>query len=248
VSDAEVQNLEFAAGTPEPGSGPGNGDGDGRGPGRRRSGRRMAVLLGLLGALLVVLGTSRPWATVTVTGLPSLNEISVSGRRIAPAGLPVALAAALGAFVLAIARRVVRYLVGVGLSIAGVALAVDGVRAGRSESGAIHLALRDSLGIVNRSSGAADSFVAGTAAQLNGWYVVYVIGAVLIAVAGVVTLLTGAGWPGAGRRFEASPGRGPRRSSRDGPGDGARSGTDSADAWDALSRGEDPTSPGEDQT
>jgi hypothetical protein len=233
--------------------------------------RIIAVLLTLLGALIVIIGTSRPWATVSVTGLPSLNDISVSGRRAAPAGLPVALAAAAGAFVLAISGRVVRYLVGAGLALAGAALAVNGGQAGHSRSGVIHKALQDSLGIVNHSGTANDSLVGSASANQNSLYLIYVLGALVMLLAGVYTLVTARSWPVTGRRFErqnsadpdavdagagadggesvasASAEAGARRSLARASSRTAASNA-SADAWDALSRGEDPTSSGDDPT
>jgi hypothetical protein len=259
--------------------------------------RRIAVLLTLAGALLVIVATSRPWAQVTVSGLPSLNNLSVSGHRLAPAGLPVALAVAAGAFVLAISGRIVRYGVGAVLVLAGASLAASELVSGRSRSGVVHKALEDSLGIVNRSGGTgSDSFLSTAVVHQNALYLLYVVGALVILAAGLFTLVTGRSWPTTGRRFERTPtaadasdasihtvvtdptaagessvdqlspnqpgvdqlspdqssvealsGSRTRRNLAGAAGRSASSRA-AADVWDALSRGEDPTSSANDPT
>ncbi|WP_224275525.1 Trp biosynthesis-associated membrane protein, partial [Streptomyces sp. LS1784] len=73
-------------------------------------------------------------------------------------------------------------------------------------------------------SGSAATEVAHT-----GWPWVALVGGVLLALAGLLTLRYGRGWPAMGSRYEAPTRRTPART--DTPGD----------LWKALDRGEDPT-------
>jgi uncharacterized membrane protein (TIGR02234 family) len=228
--------------------GPQQVDSPADGPARAPAGRKTAVLLTLLGAGLIILACTRTWATVSLGGnLPGMSDLTVSGRRLAPAGIPVGLAAAAGAVVLVTSGRVVRVLVAAGLVVAGVLLAVNAARAGQDSSGAVASALRDSLGVFSRSgSGGISS--SGTHAEITVWPWPACLGAVLLLGAGLLVLIRGWSWPGPTRRYErsgaavASPGR--QAATRPGPAaDAGPAGT-----WDALSRGEDPTSGVDDPT
>lgn len=215
--------------------------------------RRAAVLLTLLGAGLVILAGSRTWATVNVgVDLPTLADLTVSGRRAVPAGVPIALAAAAGAIVLATSGRMVRVLVALGLVIAGAGLAVSSVRATADTSGAVAKALRDSLKVVGSPSDANSvngGLGAGSVADISIWPWVAGLGAGLIAGAGLLVLLQGWSWPGPTRRFERSADAvGAPGAAQSGPGSARPVDLGPADTWDALSRGEDPTSKLEEPT
>jgi uncharacterized membrane protein (TIGR02234 family) len=202
-------------------------------PGRRsvtHAGRRSAVLAGLAGAGLVLLAGTRPWANVSFsTGLPGLTDLDVPGRRALPAGIAVALAAAAGAVVLAVSGRFVRFLVATGLTVGGAALSVAAVRATRDGDHLADLALRNSLGVHSTDPGGV--FSVGRVVSVSAWGWVAVAGALLIALAGLIGLVRGRTWPQPTRRYE-----------RRVPITAARADTGAVGAWDALSRGEDPTS------
>lgn len=195
--------------------------------------RRTVVVIGLLGAGLVLLGVSRPWGTVDVQGLASFNNVKVSGGHAAPAGTAVALAVAAAALVLTIAGRVVRFLIPVGLLIAGVALAYSGLATLNEPHDAAADALRDALSL------GGGNFVQGFAftTHLSGWGWIYVVGAVVIALGGVLGVLGSRSWPVSGRRFE-------RQTAKNRPVAPVAVGgwSSSADVWDAQNRGEDLTS------
>ena len=224
----------------------------------RSAGRSTAVLLTLLGAGLIILAGTRTWATVKVGGnLPGMSDLTVSGRRAAPAGIPVALAAAAAAIVLITSGRVVRAVVAVGLGVAGAVLAVTAVRATRDTSGAVAKALRDSLGLYSSSdagSGAADGwFAGGNSVAISAWPWVAGLGAVLIVGASLLVLIKGWSWPGPTRRYERAGKAVPAPASlgaaaRSGPRPAGPAEVGPAGTWDALSRGEDPTSKVEDPT
>jgi hypothetical protein len=206
----------------------------------RAAGRREAVLLALLGAVLIILACTRTWATVKVTGnLPGMSDLAVSGRRAAPAGIPVALAAAAGAVVLLTSGRLVRAVVAAGLAVAGALLTVSAVRATRDSSGAVAKALRDSLGVYSTGPAARSSSLAdGSSVDISLWPWVAAVGAVLIVAAGLLVLIRGWSWPGPSRRYERPDQPVTAVPAKIGP----------AGTWDALSRGEDPTSRVEDPT
>lgn len=207
------------------------------------TGRRTVVLLTLLGAGLVLLAGTRTWATVTVSGtLPGLSELIVPGRRSAPVVIAIALAAAAGAIVLATSGRTVRLLVAIGQSIAGAVVVFSGVRAALDTEAAVATAVADSLGVL--SGGAGTSFGEGaTDVNMTIWPWVAAAGGGVILVAAALTLAGGRSWAGPTRRYErATPAPGTPSSGTPSPGPAP------ATTWDALSRGEDPTSSQDDPT
>jgi len=222
------------------------------------TGRRVVVLLTLLGALLILLAGTRTWATVTLSGgFPGLSELAVPGRRAAPGAIAIALAAAAGAVVLATSGRIVRFLVAAGLGIAGAVVAVNGVRAARDTENAVAIALRDSLRVsTDRSVSGNGAFVGGNVAvSFSIWPWVAAAGGGLILLAGLLALVGSRSWAGPTRRYERASAPGAPLA---GPATTASSATESgpgrpptvspAATWDSLSRGEDPTSPQEDPT
>jgi uncharacterized membrane protein (TIGR02234 family) len=215
--------------------------------------RRAVIVLTLLGAGLILLSASRTWATVRLTGALGVGHLPVGGRRELPAAIPVALAAVAAAVVLGIAGRALRVLVATGLAIAAVVLGLAAARAGQDTFRASSLAVRHSLGLIAAKGVDAEVFDNDT--RFTFWPWVAVGGAGLIALAGLIGMARGWSWPVSGRRFE-----------RPGPRDGVALGQASdlaappgrpsvmaekaapRSTWDALSRGEDPTSTGDDPT
>jgi uncharacterized membrane protein (TIGR02234 family) len=228
----------------------------------RPPGRRATVLLTLLGALLILLAGTRTWAGVKfVDTLPGLSELVVPGRTAVPALIPVALAAGAGAVVLAVSARIARLVVSVGLLLAGAAVALTAARTAGDPEGVVSTGLSESLGVYDNGMRTADGRSAAIfrhwVVDFTSWPWVAVAGGVLVMLAGLLALLGGRSWSGPARRYERTPevgARGRSMSDRAGPAmtgpptdaDPAR-GTTSPDSaagtWDALSRGEDPTSP-----
>jgi uncharacterized membrane protein (TIGR02234 family) len=202
---------------------------------RALTARRTVVVVGLLGAGVVLLGVSRPWGTVDVQGLASFGDIKISGSHAAPAGTAVALAVAAAALVLTIAGRVVRFLIPVGLLIAGVALAYSGLATMHQPHAAAADALRDTLSLGGGNMAQGFDFTT----SLGGWGWIYVVGAVVIALGGVLGILGSRSWPVSGRRFERAGRAAPNRPVAPVTVGGWSS---SADVWDAQNRGEDLTS------
>jgi hypothetical protein len=207
-----------------------------------RSARILTVVLGLAGVALVVLAGTRTWAHVTVLDLPGMTDVALGGRQAAPAVVPVALACGAAVVVLTLAGRVVRLLVALGLVGLG-ALVVSLTLAARDDAaGALVRSLRTGVGMFGGavSVGVPQGLDADqTRTVLTGWPWLAVAGGVLLAVAGLVALLTGWAWPGPARRFEA-----PGAAATPVPVPGGSADRGSApmdDAWDSLSRGDDPT-------
>jgi uncharacterized membrane protein (TIGR02234 family) len=209
---------------------------------RRSAGRRLASVLILVGAVVIIFASTRVWARVVVPGIAGMPELTVSGRVAASSGVPIALAAAAGAFVLMTSQRTVRFLVGLGLFVGGAWVALNSIMVSQDTGAQLANAMRDSLGLfTSRSNLGALAFGASfgqARADLTPWPWVAAAGGLLVAVAGLIVMVRGWQWPGPAERFE--------RSSETPSADVSASGSTSKDAapartWDALSRGEDPT-------
>lgn len=213
----------------------------------RARARPAVVLTVLLGAGLVVLAGGRAWVTQAVTGVPGVTRVTTSGNQAVPAVTALALVAAAGAVAVALVGPIARRVVAVLLMLTGLGVAGLVVTVLRDPAGAVLPAVQNATGRVGS--------VPGGAAQLTAWPGLAVAGGLLIALAGGVAVFVVGRWQGSGRRFEVSGTGGSR------PGIGAGADPDAAgvpgalgpsaarqarrerdlDAWDALSRGEDPT-------
>jgi uncharacterized membrane protein (TIGR02234 family) len=179
------------------------------------------LLLTVLGAVLVLTAVSRVWATGTVAGVTGgALDVSVTGSTVSglPTGLALAaLAAAVAVFAVRGAGRVA---VGLLLTLAGL-----GAAAGAALNAAGTTALH--------AEAARKLALAGARAEHVGhsvWPWLALLGGLLIAAAGLLTVRYGRSWPGMGSRYDAPTRQAPARPS-DAP----------ADLWKALDRGEDPT-------
>ncbi|WP_030707256.1 TIGR02234 family membrane protein [Streptomyces sp. NRRL F-2580] len=200
-----------------------------------RSARRSvaaALLLGALGATVVLLASGRTWARgTTAIGGDSL-QLTADGRAVT--GLPAALAiVGLAALVAVFAvRGRSRLLVSGLLALSGLGAALsalfgsDGRRALDAEA----------------ARTTADSAAHAAALTQTTWPYVTAAGAVLILAAGLLALRFGRGWPSMGGRYERDGS--PRRRTV-----AAVDPDRPEDLWKALDRGEDPTTdPGADRS
>jgi uncharacterized membrane protein (TIGR02234 family) len=191
-------------------------------PGRSAAARRsLAVMLALivLGATLVLWTVGRTWASGTVAGL----DVTASGSDIS--GLPSALALvalASGVAVFAV-RGAARAVVGVLVTLAGLGTAAA-AGLGAGDTGALDAGAARKLGL----TGVTAEHVAHTA-----WPWLALVGGLLLALAGLLTVTQGKAWPSMGTRYDAPTAK------RSGP--VAKSAATPADLWKALDRGEDPT-------
>jgi uncharacterized membrane protein (TIGR02234 family) len=231
---------------------------DGRARGLRRSSPRreltLTLLVGALGAGLVFLATRQGWAQVHTTPprpLPA-SRIEVTGAALVPYAdaLVVAGLATLAA-VLA-SRRLLRRLTGglfavIALSLAASAFtlspatAVTAATANISPASAGAGSVTDGSGSV--STGTPD--VAGTAPHVIfaavGWQAMVVVGAIAMLAAGLLIAWRAERMAVMSSRYDSPA------STRQQPAAqrvAAETPSDSASIWEALSRGDDPTSAG----
>ncbi|MFI5807115.1 TIGR02234 family membrane protein [Streptomyces sp. NPDC051561] len=196
-----------------------------RGGGRRSL--AAALLLGALGATVVLIASGQIWAsgTATVAGIGA-KTLDADGQSItgAPAALAiVGLAALVAIFAV---RRAGRVLVSALLALSG-AGAVAAALIGAGD----HAALDEQAAKLSGDLAATVTDITRT-----GWPYVTAFGGLLLLVAGLLALRFGGKWPGMGGRYEREGG--PRARTRR-PADPERP----EELWKALDRGEDPTAP-----
>ncbi|MFF5501708.1 TIGR02234 family membrane protein [Streptomyces roseolus] len=192
--------------------------------GGRRS-LALALLLGALGATVVLLSAGQIWAQGTASVAGGTVPVEADGGTVT--GVPTALAiVGLAALVAVFAvRRAGRTLVAGLLALSGAGAAVAAFL-GASDSAALDAEAA-------RISGDTAAAVAGL--THTAWPYVAAAGALLILLAGLFALRYGKTWPAMGGRYERSGA--PRPARRTAAGDPDRP----EDLWKALDRGEDPT-------
>ncbi|MFH9956339.1 TIGR02234 family membrane protein [Streptomyces roseolus] len=192
--------------------------------GGRRS-LALALLLGALGATVVLLSAGQIWAEGTASVAGGTVPVEADGGTVT--GVPTALAiVGLAALVAVFAvRRTGRTLVAALLALSGAGAALAAFL-GASDSTALDAEAA-------RISGDTAAAVAGL--THTAWPYVAAAGALLILLAGLFALRYGKSWPAMGGRYERSGA--PRPARRPAAGDPDRP----EDLWKALDRGEDPT-------
>jgi uncharacterized membrane protein (TIGR02234 family) len=205
----------------------------------------LVLLLGAVGAGLVLLATRQAWAQAVFVAprpLPA-QDFSVTGQELVPLASALALAAlACLAAVIAtrsVARRVVGALLAVLGASAGVA-ATTGVRASAVLAVARANASNGTVGGSTTSGSSPGNathpiVIAGSSghAIMTGapWRAVAVAGAVAIILTGLATMGRGPRWPVMSARFDRPGQQGAQPRKR----------ADSATMWESLSRDIDPT-------
>jgi uncharacterized membrane protein (TIGR02234 family) len=201
----------------------------------------LVLLVGAVGAGLVVLAVRQAWAHAVFTPprpLPA-QDIAVTGQQLVPLASALALAALACLAAVIATRSVLRRAVGVLLAVLGAATAaavLASLRASAVLAAARASALSGPLGGSTTSgapSGGAvhEIVVAGPGQVIMAgapWRAAAIVGAIVIVLAGVATAWLGPCWPVMSARFERSSPARPR-------------GTDSASMWESLSRDVDPT-------
>jgi len=200
------------------------------------------LLLGAIGAGLVVLAARQAWAQAVFTPprpLPA-QDISVTGQQLVPLASALALAglACLAAVIAtgSWARRVAGGLLavlGAGAAVAAAAGVSASVVLATARSDAASGALGGSTTSGSSPGGAAHGIViTGSVGQavMTGasWRAAAVCGAVLIVLAGLATIWRGLRWPVMSARFDRPRG-------------GSGGVVPSEDMWESLSRDMDPT-------
>ncbi|TDD69677.1 TIGR02234 family membrane protein [Jiangella aurantiaca] len=184
-----------------------------------------ALLLLAAGGVLGLVAASRTWGTAEQSSALSVTSTTVSGSDLLPLAPAVALVALAAVVAIPAVRRLGRRVVGGVLAVLGLVQALMAA-----------LALADLRGRVSdwlttgpEATGPVDSVSTSPA-----WAVAVVVAGLLVAAAGLLVAVRGPSWPAMGARYERSGGRAPRRTASK-PAEGNRA------AWDALDRGDDPT-------
>ncbi len=188
------------------------------------------LLLGLAGAVAVVVGVAKPWARATAhqSGLPPI-QAQVSGADLAP------LAGALGVVVLATfgaviaTRGRVRRGLGVLIVLAAAVVLVSALHPPGASG-----ALRDALSAKGWAGGDLQT-------EAAAWRWVALTGAIASVIAGTAISLYGDRWATMGAEYDAP---GVTTSSERSRGTG-QAPTTEAEVWRELDEGRDPTSHGE---
>jgi uncharacterized membrane protein (TIGR02234 family) len=189
-----------------------------------------AALVGLgAGAAVALWAVGRPWVTASAGGgqVPMVTA-EISGRALVPvaAGVGVLLLAGVAGIVATKggARRVLAFV----LLVAAVAGGWACIDVGSGLPAIATNRLSDSLGM-------APAAMAGST-----WWLVAVGGMALAGASAGATVVRGSGWPAMGGRYERStPAAAAQRNGTSVPSEGAE--LSPAQLWDALDRGEDPT-------
>ena len=184
-----------------------------------RRGYLTALAVLALGGLLLLVAHGRTWASASVggSGLPTV-PVSLSGSDINPAGTAVAVLALAG-------------VAGLLLVVAGVLSAVTAAQFGIGRSPT--LAAGDSLTSAVTEHVGVDAV--GGSVSVTAWWLVAVLGGVLIGTAGLMAVVRSARWPQLGRRYERAA------AGEQAPAAGRRADTRPESAWDQMDRGVDPT-------
>jgi uncharacterized membrane protein (TIGR02234 family) len=210
-------------------------------------GKVVAALLALAGSGLILLSAGRGWARGDVTS-PVRLAIEASGTSLTGVPTALGLAGLASAIALFAVRRIGRYVVGVAMAGAGigtVAAVLDSI--GRLDTKALARAATQTVGASASQIGSVSS---------TAWPYVTVGGAILLAMAGIYTLVRGREWTGLSNRYEREGASTDAAANSASPVDVAATATAVAgaqeagkdavehsprDLWDALNRGADPT-------
>jgi uncharacterized membrane protein (TIGR02234 family) len=189
-----------------------------------RPDRRMlslVALVAIVGGLVAWLAAGREWSHGVAGHAPNVLAVTAKGSDLSGAVTTLGPASAAAALVLFATRGAARQVLGLLLAAGGVGIGVASVLA-RGHAARTLADKATAKGIGGAVGGVAT----------NSWWILAVAGGVVVAAAGVVTLLKGRDWPGMSSRYEKA--------------ERAKAVAASAAAspkglWDALDRGEDPT-------
>jgi len=225
----------------------------------RRREMALVLLLGVAGAGLVFLAVRQGWAHVRTAPPPPLpgSDSLVTGQDLVPPAAALAVAALASLAAVLATRGIARRLVG---------LALAGLGAGIAAAVSLPVTTADAIAAVSGRAGyrgAAESGAAGSATAGGGhgggapliagfpahvaatafpWRLLALAGGAAVIAAGLLVIWRAAVWPVMSSRFDPPERPRPRQVPL-----AARPVPDAADAasiWEALSRGEDPTSGG----
>lgn len=188
-----------------------------------RLGRRATVLAATAASALLAGATRTTWIHATAPDLTgTAQQVEVLGSEAAPAVLALSLAAIAASLATSLSSAWLRFLTGPVLIVTGVGAAFAAFSAAQAPQDAAGSAVASATGVLG----------AAVQAEATSWPLLTLIPALAVAVIGVLVLVVGRSWP-TGSRYRSAALAAPVRR-----GDPAE---DPAAAWDALTRGEDPT-------
>jgi uncharacterized membrane protein (TIGR02234 family) len=203
----------------------------------RRTGRSTVVLASAVASVLLLVASTRPWLSVTLSdALAGDRSLDVPGSRAAPVVPALALVALASTGALTIARRAGQVVALLAVAIAGLGAAAALVWVLADPGGAARAAVAEATGVT------ADSVTAGTAsAVLTPWPVVALILAVALVAVAAWAWMVRRSWSST-QRFESALAA--TAASTEAASTEREPEPHPADTWEALSRGEDPTRDG----
>jgi uncharacterized membrane protein (TIGR02234 family) len=209
-----------------------------------------AILLAVLASGLVLTASTQTWFTLHLTAASGhAGTLTVAGSDAAPAIAALSLAGVAFGGALALAGRVLRYV----LALLGLVLAAGVI-------GSTASAMADPVGtgitVVSKATGiAGDSSVRSIVAHADAsaWPALALAGGIALAVVALGVAVTGHLWPVASRRYGTTEQASAREDATPSDADRLEDDPESAadararardaaiDDWDELSRGDDPT-------
>lgn len=197
--------------------------------GRREKAAFVCVVV--VGALLGFLAASRPWVEAFVPDPVAERTLQASGRQAAGAVPAVALVALAGAVAVLSTRRL-------GQSVAGGLLVLAGAAAAATSVGVLRTPARAVEQVVTAATGRTR--VTDVTASVTSWPWLGVASGALVALGGCLAVVRARSWAGLPARYDTG------RQGHEPAGDNGAGGSNGAAgdpglAWDAMSRGEDPT-------
>lgn len=193
--------------------------------------RRTAVLWAIAAGAAVLGAGAQTWIQATdLTGLPG-TVVTTSGNQAAAVVPAMALVGMASGVALSMARRVGRVVTSVLLVLAGVTTAGAAARAALSPADAAAVQVSAATGTTAEAGAYA----------VTAWPWLTLAAGVLLAACGIAVLVLGRGWR-ANRRYDTATAGSAGTAGAGTTGAGAAGNRiDEIDAWDELSRGEDPT-------
>ena len=202
----------------------------GAGGGARREMGSVGLLC-LVGGGLAVFAGGRAWLRVTAERPPPLPDVvlDLTGRDLAPLVTGLGVVGLAGMLGLLATRGRGRAAVAAVIALSGIVVLVEAVRRVGVPGGM--RALVDDSG--RGGSVPGDAVLAASAYPF--WPVLAAVGGLLLAAGGILALLRHRGWPTMSARYDSPTGRAAAREPA------AMTPRTDAQVWDALDRGEDPT-------
>lgn len=191
--------------------------------------RSLAVLAIVLGGAAAIIASTQPWLSVTLRA-GATEPLAVPGASALPLLAPLSLAALALGLALTVVGRVLRYAFGVLATVIGGTLLVGAARIGLAHP------LDAVAAVVTKATGlSGDAALADLVETVDGtpWPFIAAVAGAVIAVGGILTLVTAHRWRSGGRRYR-------RDVAREQIASGSRP-HDAIDSWDDLSHGDDPT-------